>query len=199
MGIYKSLMYTLGHWENCDWGRAIPRKGIHKWDFRCYVRSTFSLIFFFSGVHMQRRSMQLLPSSLDQPMVADRDHHDLIADLMTSMILASSPSLMCACDPDILAWLMTFLILPSSSRNKLSVMTFWFVVGPFGSCWGKWSKPLGLFYDPSFLITDRSGDHDLLFFLNTYFRSFMRDQWWQPMTPSGPIFLVKKWSVDHDS
>ncbi len=74
------------------------------------------------------------------------------------------PSLMCACDPDILACLMTFLILPSSSLNERFVMTFWFVVWPFGSCWGKWSKPLGLFYDPSFLITDRSGDQDLLFF-----------------------------------
>ena len=30
---------------NWDWGRAIPRKGIHKWDFRCsaqtYITSTF--------------------------------------------------------------------------------------------------------------------------------------------------------------
>ncbi len=25
--------------ENWDWGRAIPRKGIHKWDFPCSVRS----------------------------------------------------------------------------------------------------------------------------------------------------------------
>ncbi len=26
-------------WGNLVWGRAIPRKGIHKWDFRCSVKS----------------------------------------------------------------------------------------------------------------------------------------------------------------
>jgi hypothetical protein len=77
---------------------------------------------------MQRRSVQLLPSSSDQPLVTDGDHHDLIADLMTSMIFPSSPSLTCACDPDISACLMTFLILPSSSVKEQLVMTFWFVV-----------------------------------------------------------------------
>ncbi len=35
LGIYKSLQ-TNECW-NWDWGRAIPRKGIYKWDFRCSV------------------------------------------------------------------------------------------------------------------------------------------------------------------
>ncbi len=31
LGIYKpSQTHECGHW---DWGRAVPRKGIHKWDF----------------------------------------------------------------------------------------------------------------------------------------------------------------------
>ncbi len=35
LGIYKSPQtHECG---NSDWGRAIPRKGIHKWDFRCSV------------------------------------------------------------------------------------------------------------------------------------------------------------------
>ncbi len=34
--INKSLTDTW-MFENWDWGRAIPRKGIHKWDFRCSV------------------------------------------------------------------------------------------------------------------------------------------------------------------
>ncbi len=92
------------------------------------VEYFFVYFFCFSGVYMQRRSMQLLPSSSDQPLVTDGDHHDLIAGLMTSMIIPSSPSLMCACDPEISACLMTFLILPSSSLNERLVMTFWFVV-----------------------------------------------------------------------
>ncbi len=29
-----SLTHECGNW---DWGRAIPKKGIHKWDFRCSV------------------------------------------------------------------------------------------------------------------------------------------------------------------
>ncbi len=29
---YPSQTHECGNW---DWGRAIPRKGIHKWDFRC--------------------------------------------------------------------------------------------------------------------------------------------------------------------
>ncbi len=34
LGIYvnRSQTHECGNW---DWGRAIPRKGIHKWDFRC--------------------------------------------------------------------------------------------------------------------------------------------------------------------
>ncbi len=32
LGIYKSLTDTW-MWKNWDWGRAIPRKGIHKWNF----------------------------------------------------------------------------------------------------------------------------------------------------------------------
>ncbi len=32
LGIYKSQTHECGNW---DWGRAIPRKGIHKWDFPC--------------------------------------------------------------------------------------------------------------------------------------------------------------------
>jgi hypothetical protein len=36
LGLYKSLTYTR-MW-NWGWGRAIPRKGIYKWDFRCSVR-----------------------------------------------------------------------------------------------------------------------------------------------------------------
>ncbi len=36
LGIYKSITQTqeCGNW---DWGRAIPRKGIHKWHFCCSV------------------------------------------------------------------------------------------------------------------------------------------------------------------
>ncbi len=35
---------------NCDWGRAIPRKGIHKWDFRCCagILIQFTELFRFS-------------------------------------------------------------------------------------------------------------------------------------------------------
>ncbi len=32
--IYRSQTQECGNW---DWGRAIPRKGIHKWDFCCSV------------------------------------------------------------------------------------------------------------------------------------------------------------------
>jgi hypothetical protein len=32
--INRSQTIDCGNW---DWGRAIPRKGIHKWDFRCSV------------------------------------------------------------------------------------------------------------------------------------------------------------------
>ncbi len=32
--INRSQTHECGNW---DWGRAIPRKGIHKWDFRCSV------------------------------------------------------------------------------------------------------------------------------------------------------------------
>jgi len=32
--INRSQTHEYGNW---DWGRAIPRKGIHKWDFRCSV------------------------------------------------------------------------------------------------------------------------------------------------------------------
>ncbi len=32
--INPSQTHECGHW---GWGRAIPRKGIHKWDFRCSV------------------------------------------------------------------------------------------------------------------------------------------------------------------
>ncbi len=41
-GIYKSLTCTheCGNW---DWGRAIARKGIHKWDFPSSVDSTFKV------------------------------------------------------------------------------------------------------------------------------------------------------------
>ena len=42
LGIYKSLIGKW-MWKLWDWGRAIPRKGIHKWDFRCSVYVLFSL------------------------------------------------------------------------------------------------------------------------------------------------------------
>ncbi len=39
LGIYKSLtdtwMCKIGILFDWDWGRTIPRKGIHRWDFRC--------------------------------------------------------------------------------------------------------------------------------------------------------------------
>ncbi len=34
--INRSQTHECGNW---DWGRAVPRKGIHKWDFRCSVYS----------------------------------------------------------------------------------------------------------------------------------------------------------------
>ncbi len=34
----RSQTHESGNW---DWGRAIPRKGIHKWDFRCTVGCAF--------------------------------------------------------------------------------------------------------------------------------------------------------------
>ncbi len=33
----RSQRHECGNW---DWGRVIPRKGIHKWDFRCSVLLT---------------------------------------------------------------------------------------------------------------------------------------------------------------
>ncbi len=41
--INRSQTHECGNW---DWGRAIPRKGIHKWDFPCSVvaGSNFSLL-----------------------------------------------------------------------------------------------------------------------------------------------------------
>jgi hypothetical protein len=33
--ISRSQTHECGNW---DWGRAIPRKGMHKWDFRCSAR-----------------------------------------------------------------------------------------------------------------------------------------------------------------
>ncbi len=37
--INRSQTHECGNW---DWGRAIPRKGIHKWDFRCSALFTSS-------------------------------------------------------------------------------------------------------------------------------------------------------------
>ncbi len=45
--INRSQAHECGNW---GWGRAIPRKGIHKWDFRCSV-----LVFYtFVNNHWQR-------------------------------------------------------------------------------------------------------------------------------------------------
>ncbi len=40
---YINLSQTCGNW---GWGPAIPKKGIHKWDFRCSVGEQKSLVFF---------------------------------------------------------------------------------------------------------------------------------------------------------
>ncbi len=32
-------------WGNWDWGRAVPRRGIHKWDFPCSAGSVFVVCF----------------------------------------------------------------------------------------------------------------------------------------------------------
>jgi hypothetical protein len=42
--INHSQPHECGNW---DWGRAIPRKGIHKWDFPCSV-SLLCIYFFFT-------------------------------------------------------------------------------------------------------------------------------------------------------
>ncbi len=54
--LLQEILYVDRSWEymkrsqtrecrNWDWGRTIPRKGIHKWDFRCSVRQylTFNI------------------------------------------------------------------------------------------------------------------------------------------------------------
>ncbi len=38
---YAAAKYECGNW---DWGRTIPRKVIHKWDFRCSAESAYSLL-----------------------------------------------------------------------------------------------------------------------------------------------------------
>ncbi len=40
LGINRSQTHECGNW---DWGRAIPRKGIHNWDFPCSVPATAAL------------------------------------------------------------------------------------------------------------------------------------------------------------
>ncbi len=40
--INSSQTHECGNW---DWGRAIPRKGIHKWNFRCSVGLIFCLLY----------------------------------------------------------------------------------------------------------------------------------------------------------
>ncbi len=47
--VVRSWEYIIAHikqiheFGNWDWGRAIPRKGIHKWDFQCSLRQAQSL------------------------------------------------------------------------------------------------------------------------------------------------------------
>jgi len=44
LGIYKrSQTHECGNW---DWGRAIPRKGIHKWNFRCSACAQIFIVVF---------------------------------------------------------------------------------------------------------------------------------------------------------
>ncbi len=45
--INRSQTHECGNW---GWGRAIPRKGIHKWDFRCSAYLTYGKIYFFTFV-----------------------------------------------------------------------------------------------------------------------------------------------------
>ncbi len=56
--IFKSLSDTheCGNW---DWGYAIPRKGIHKWDFRCSAHGARTLIKKISLLYkeIQKRSV----------------------------------------------------------------------------------------------------------------------------------------------
>ncbi len=54
--------YTINHSQthecgNWDWGRAIPRKGIHKWDFLCsayplYVKIIYALLLWLWSVSL---------------------------------------------------------------------------------------------------------------------------------------------------
>ncbi len=48
--INRSQTHECGNW---DWGRAIPRKGIHKWDFPCsaYVNVVYFLYFWYFILH----------------------------------------------------------------------------------------------------------------------------------------------------
>jgi hypothetical protein len=64
MGIYKSLTtHECGNW---DWGRAIPRKGIHKWDFHCSVmHSRRYSIKMFTVTYLRVRLVQFrVPNNL---------------------------------------------------------------------------------------------------------------------------------------
>ncbi len=56
LGLYINRSQTQECW-NWGWGRTIPRKGIHKWDFRCSVRTNVD---FFSP-HSQLLHSSLLP------------------------------------------------------------------------------------------------------------------------------------------
>ncbi len=67
--INRSQTHECGNW---DWGRAIPRKGIHKWDFRrsacfqlnCYLKSLhnrFMLPWDENGYGDDSRIRQLMP------------------------------------------------------------------------------------------------------------------------------------------
>ncbi len=142
-GIYKSLTDT---WM-LKLGRSIPRKGRHKWDFRCSIwciRVFLRLLFLiFRCVHAAQiyATPPLLFWSAFGHLWGSSWPYRWSYDLYDPSILPLTDVCLWS---DISACLMTFLILPSSLLNELSVMTFWFVFWPFGSCWGQRSKPLGL-------------------------------------------------------
>ncbi len=53
---YTNRSQTHECW-NWGWGRAIPRKGIHKWDFRC---SLFYLGFEFAGIFVMENRLHAI-------------------------------------------------------------------------------------------------------------------------------------------
>ncbi len=57
--INRSQTHECGNW---GWGRAIPRKGIHKWDFRCSVWSILKALSYYCT--SSGKNLAVLPTGI---------------------------------------------------------------------------------------------------------------------------------------